>query len=279
MDSSPRRPANSRAFSLIELLVVVGIIVILLSISIAVGFRVSGSGKIRKTEQIISVLDQALASYIQQSGGNPKPYVIDPRPENNPPIQTNPLNERVQPVADAVPDPSVPDPRGRPIPINSVGFFLTQCAEFPSVKENLLNLPAGALKDFDVDGPGSATDYTNQPVLPTVFDAWNNPIRYVHPAFGGHRHGPNATDFTDVYDTTGGGAGILKARPAVNGIDRIVGMNSIRRNGAPDDAPGGDSDGGIPPGAQPYFYSCGPDGDPSTVDDNVYIKRPQAHSH
>ena len=29
-----------------------------------------------------------------------------------------------------------------------------------------------------------------------------------------------------------------------------------------------DSDGGVCPGGQPYFYSAGPDGDPSTVEDN-----------
>ena len=32
-----------------------------------------------------------------------------------------------------------------------------------------------------------------------------------------------------------------------------------------------DSDGGITSGNRPYFYSAGPDGNPATLDDNVYI--------
>jgi len=56
-------------------------------------------------------------------------------------------------------------------------------------------------------------------------------------------------------------------------------MYQIRRNrlikvdrDTPDLVP--DSDGGLTSGNRPYFYSAGPDGDPSTLEDNVYSNAP-----
>ena len=39
-----------------------------------------------------------------------------------------------------------------------------------------------------------------------------------------------------------------------------------------------DADGGRPVSGRPYFYSAGADGDPSTLDDNLYNVRPEFRS-
>ena len=152
MDSRTRRQPTEasthvHAFSLIELLIVVGIIVILISISLAVGFRVSGSGKVRQTEQTLRTLDQSLSEMIAKLGGtNPKPYVVDPRPANV--AQTNPANQFVQPIIDGVneADGAV---------INSVGLFMAQCREIPAVFATIQGLPPKILKDYDADANGT----------------------------------------------------------------------------------------------------------------------------
>jgi hypothetical protein len=54
---------------------------------------------------------------------------------------------------------------------------------------------------------------------------------------------------------------------------RTYTLTTIKRLAAGSADPA-NSDGGTSPDARPYFYSCGPDGDPSTTADNVYIVTP-----
>ena len=115
---------------------------------------------------------------------------------------------------------------------------------------------------YDADGAAA------QLALPTVFDAWGRPIRYVHPAFSG-----TVTD--DVSSTT-------PAPTASRTLQQHIGspgtatyqVQRIRRNDRVDLAAGDaypplttaqadlwvDSDGGICQNGRPYFYSAGEDG-------------------
>jgi prepilin-type N-terminal cleavage/methylation domain-containing protein len=256
MDSSARpvQPRPARAFSLIELLLVIGIIVILVAIAIGVGFRVTGSGKARNTEQILRVMDQALTEYIAKAGSNPKPYVLDPRAGN----PTN--NPWVFPIVDGQDGAGATE-------INSVGLFILQCKDYPTAHDAFASLPPGALKDWN-PGAVSTSPGSGQPTLTTVFDGWGKAIRYVHPAFGGTTAGGIAQD---VYNASGNG--ILKAPPSINGVQGRFVFAQVTRSW---DASGtGNSDGGIPPGNRGYFYSCGPDGLPQTIEDNVYTTVPR----
>ena len=259
MDSRTRRqPTSARGFSLIELLIVVGIIVILVSISIAVGFKVAGSGKVRQTEQTLRVLDQSLTEMIAKLGGNPKPYVVDPRPGNNTAAQqSNPGNQYVQAVMDGINETD-----GKVI--NSVGLYMAQCKEFASVQETLKNLPQNIVKEYDADDNGNEGQANQQAPMLTVFDGWGNPIRYVHPAFAGI-HPTGGSGSIQVWNT--GGTGILKAPAVVNGVQRNFGIINVHRLQ-------GDADCGFTPGNRPYFYSCGPDGKPDTTEDNIYLSEP-----
>ena len=59
-----------------------------------------------------------------------------------------------------------------------------------------------------------------------------------------------------------------KAPAIVNGVQRNFGINnSVHRLDT-------DADCGFTPGNRPYFYSCGPDGKPDTIEDNIYLSEP-----
>jgi prepilin-type N-terminal cleavage/methylation domain-containing protein len=254
------RPAARRpAFTLIELLVVMGIIAILIVVAVGVAAKVSGSGKARATEQVERVLDTALDAYIQAKGAPPAPWVLDPRSNNtgNQPF--------VQPVADARNMDS-----GTEI-INSVGLFILQCKEVPAADAALKQLDAKVFHQYNPENSESPTLLGHQPTLLTAFDGWGNPIRYVHPQFKGLVLQTPNDPTTGVMTTT-----VLPQPPG-----KQFAIANIRRNaGDPNGIAKPDSDGGLNQSNRPYFYSCGPDGDPSTTDDNIYYpSQPRLQKH
>lgn len=277
--------------TLIEVLVVLVIIGILATLTISVASRVSSSGKARLTEDAIRILDTALTNYVTAKEAIPSPVVKDPREPNR---------ARYIPVADAR-NLGRSNPADRTI-INTVGLFIYQAETeagltglFAGVDQKILTKydpdsmdPAFRDSDTgDVDshinqfgpttGSGGTPDPEDQPWIPTMLDGWGRPIRYVHPAFSGVFYGPNRLGPSDP--TQG-----IDPGDADNFGDLIPRGHSyaytkIRRNRQATDAAGPsgepDSDGGRPVGNRPYFYSAGADGDPSTIDDNLYSVRPE----
>ncbi len=240
MQSKGRR----RGFTLIELLVVILIISVLIGLGLAVGARVVGGGKTAQTRDLIKVLDNVLNSYEQATDKMPPAAILDPRQEEG-----NPTGTIVyMPLADAVADDGSP--------INSVGLFLAEARKVAGVAELLEGVDATRYRLFAYTPAAALDDMpgASEPELMTMLDAWGNPIRFVHPAF----HGVRRMD-EDVVD-------ILGAAPSPA---TAYYPTEIRRNPAAQDA-----DGGLTSG-RPYFYSAGPDGDPSTIDDNVYTVQPQ----
>ena len=163
------------AFTMVELLVVIGIIGLLVGLSLVVGSQVMGGAKVRATEETLRVLDQALQEYINAEGDNP------------PPIYEVPGSNAVFPVADArdMTNAFTPPAGSGGLPghqmLNSVGFFYAQASKVSAAKAVLDNLPARYVRMYDPDGTGTG----DQPSLMTVFDAWGRPIRYVHPVWQG----------------------------------------------------------------------------------------------
>lgn len=258
MDRSAFSLTSRRAFTIIELLVVIGIIAILVALGLVVASKVSGSGKQRATEQVLRALDAALAQYISANGGNPPPTVEDPRPGG--------FTRLI-----AVIDGRNFTGGGAGEMINSVGLFMLQCRSVPAADAELKKLDSRLAREYDPDQPDSSPttpNFQQQPMLLTAFDGWGNPIRYVHPAFKG----------VVVADPTSATADrvtvVSRLGPAPSG--KAYAISDVRRadgsftGGAPFDA-----DGGIPPSNRPYFYSCGPDGDPTTTDDNIYLTTPK----
>lgn len=268
-------PRAGRAFTLVELLIVIGVIGILISIVLTIGARVAQGGRVRLTEQTIRILDMTIESMISDQGVLPSALVADPRDAG----QTS--FTRLLPVADARDHGSSyqsGQPGQPPLPghqmINSVGLLLLQAERVPSAATVAKGIDSRMIKRWDGDDADDILGAANggaQPTLPTVFDAWNRPLRYVHPQFDGLIYGPdymggqvsNPAQEVSLQSILGPAPGGQYGITAIRRNNRATGTGSNAENSP-------DSDGGVCPSNSPYFYSAGPDGDPSTTDDNVY---------
>lgn len=246
-----------RAFTLIELLVVIGIIAILIAISVIVGARVGDTGKGMATAETIRVLDAAMGDYINSVGSLP------------------PLATRVEwvggPAQNVYP---IIDGRdmGTEKYINTIGLFIRQTEGTSGVGTAIAQIDNRYVRRYDPDGAGP------QPELTTVFDAWDRPIRYVHPALDGIWVGSPRTEGQagTAVDLSAGGSPIkdqtLRNNLAITSVRRAYYSDADRAANA--NIGTGDSDGGLCPSPKPYFYSAGEDGDPSTLKDNIYTTKP-----
>jgi len=273
--STPPVPPRPRAFTLIELLIVIGILVLLMAISVVVGAKIVGSGKQRATEGILKALDTSLSEYIHTQERNPPPIVTDPRD-----------NQHVLPVADAMIPPLT---GGNDRLLNSVGLFLLQTKAVPEANSSVSGIDAKYLKTFDPDSQGMSaanSPIDTQPSLLTVFDGWGQPIRYVHPAFQGAF--PDYSGANLLSYTAPDGSRWLDKRAGAPPPGKSFNFTQgIRRNASSTNAaifP--DADGGLVPNNRPYFYSVGPDGhtgysvdaNNAPVDfnkDNLYLATPR----
>jgi len=243
-----RMARRDRGFTLIELLVVILIIAVLVALGLAVGARVVQGGKTTQTRDLIKTLENVLNSYEQTTDRKPPAFIADPRESGGAPtIGTRPA---YFPLADGVAGEDGEF-------INSVGLFLAEARSVAGVSDLLDGLDAQNYQEFaytpaaDLSTDPGATE----PLVPTVLDAWGQPMRFVHPRFHGVVR--DAVLFDDDE--------WLGAAPN-NGV---YFPREFRRDPAR-----GDADGGLTTGGRPYFYSAGPDGDASTVEDNAYTSQP-----
>lgn len=257
--SSSRRGFKSRAaraFTLIELLVVIGIITVLMGLVVTAGILVTGGGRESQTLNTLRTLDQTLNSVIADLGRTPDPFVEIPDNQGR-------RDGLIYPVADA----RNMDSNDRAM-INSVGLFLLQAEAIGRPAESIKGLSPRIVRRYSPHETGLYQNDDAIPDIPTVFDGFGNPIRYVHPVFQGELYGDPARAGTspgtpeepvrfsqhrEFFELAG------LRRPA----DKEWGIGSIRRNAqVTGDGPEGaaDSDGGITPSQRPYFYSMGPSG-------------------
>lgn len=241
--------SKGRGFTLIELLIVILIISVLIALGLAVGTRVIGGSKAGQTRDLAKTLDTVLNSYVSATDRLPPAYIIDPREgSGGATIGSRPT---YFPMADGIGG-------DRGDVINSIGLFLSEATSVAGITPILEGVDAKNYREFaytpaaDLSTDPGATE----PLLPTMLDAWGQPMRFVHPRFHG------------------------VVRDSVN-LSRDDWLGPAPDNGVyfPDefrrDPDEGDADGGLTTNSQPYFYSAGPDGDPSTVEDNVYLVEPK----
>lgn len=245
-------------FTLIELLVVIGIIAILIAVSVVVGAKVASSGKGMATADTIRVLDAALGDFINRVGKNPDPVTRVPLLSGS--------NVNVFPLIDG-------KDTNTDKSINAVGLFIQQAEGTGGVGTAIAQINDKYVRRYDPDGNGP------QPELTTVFDAFDRPIRFVHPTFDGTWTGaprPAGTLGTAVLLNNAAGSPIKDQT-----LRNDLAIREVRRNfltdadRAANSSLVGDSDGGVCPSPKPYFYSAGDDGDPSTLTDNIYTTKPR----
>jgi prepilin-type N-terminal cleavage/methylation domain-containing protein len=253
---APRHSPTFRAFTLVEILVVIAIIAILASIALVVGGRVTKGGEKSLTESTLHMLDTTLAAYLAEREAKFPSYYIDP--QNN-----------VFAIADARGETAAIDAPAQP----TIALYLLLAADAPSVQETLKGIDPKLIVRKpvqDVDGR-FVRDKDNNPVEGLyINDAWGNPIRFVMPRYhGGHGL------FADATGNVQSGRPTLEVKMAALSFDQKF-RRSYRPFPSSQLGKGvGDADEGMCNGGRPYFYSAGPDGDPGTRDDNVYSVVPQ----
>lgn len=269
--TSCKRAASRAGFTLLEMLIVVGLVGLLVGLSAMVGSAVLNSGKKKATLGVIQTLDNAMAAYIDQKGVNPPALVEIPFAELSSSIQGSMGGDSA--FYPAIDGSGGQDPNDLSM-VNSVGLFLKSASFVPQSQALISAMKSKYVSIYSVDEDV-------MPSMLTVFDAWGNPIRYVHPKFDGIIEDSPRTlgDEGDAIDVTDPAMGFFVAGALPGSPQGRVRMYQIRRNrlikvdrDTPDLVP--DSDGGLTSGNRPYFYSAGPDGDPSTLEDNVYSNAP-----
>ncbi len=277
------RTSAQRAFTLIELMVVIMILAVLITITFTVGRSVVSGGKAGRTKDAIRVMEQILGDYSTGIDGTPEPVVA--LPEDTEAMARGDIGYQAVrwfPVADARWE-------RRDVMINSGALFLAQ-ATADGYGSGVEGIDARFISLYSPETDSDASSLgqrESHPQLTTILDGWDNPIRYVHPKWDGQivANGTRAMGtpggFVDVADNDSGYLYDLTGTRQ-SWIADGNGEMEIRRNRILEtefaDVPAEqrDSDGGVCVNqARPYFYSAGPDGDPATIEDNVYTQMPR----
>lgn len=284
-----------RAFTIIEMLVVLVIIGILAGIVITVAQRVTQGGKHAATRNVIEVAEHLVTEFISSTEA-PVPKVVY---TNKTQMNTNGTDDQLSPDTYVFPmvdgrlqSRSFPPGPGNSNPIydkdrdpaqpTGALLMLALSTESTSVAREFKALDARFVQYRDVYAYGWLVNANGQPTgqavqrrlrLPVLVDAYGNALRYVHPEFQG--------GFGDFFNN---------AEPATRTARNLMKVVVTKETGQPiisnwsrsyrpfgsntPNNPVGDADEGLAVGASGYFYSPGNDGDPGTRGDNVYTKQP-----
>ncbi len=252
-------------FSLIELLVVVAVLVILIALTVGLANGVLGSGRDRAAQDTIRVLDQSVEAWSTATGDKlPKTYLS----VNGTVLDS--IDARVAP-GDA---PVIAELVDYEYVWPSTALYLASISSEADVSAVVTSLDASVRSSRQY-----STELAIDDDLTEITDPWGNPIRFVHPAYDGG-WGDYLDETTDTlesrdpkrraFETAG-----IQFRRSWRPFERDMTTGELPVLGG--SVAFGDADEGICPGGgtRAYFYSAGPDGDPGTIEDNVYSERPQ----
>lgn len=253
-----------RAFTLIELLIVIGIIGVLIAVTLVVGGQVLSSSKARTTNEVIRQLTSITDQWVQlEDRPVPSKFTFS----SGPGVDT----DWEYALADVRTTTALP---GDPA-IESGARAMALLNLRPEIAESIKTLPkdfveAVDLRAVNASGAVLANEPTKAVMSIRILDAWKRPMRFVHPAYDG-----------------GWGEYWNGSSMAARTVNRLMNERrgptvvdtAIRRSYKPFNASTttgiGDADEGLCEGRSPYWYSVGDDGDPGTRADNVYANEPR----
>jgi type II secretory pathway pseudopilin PulG len=276
-----RRTRATAAFTLLELLITIGVIIVLLGM-LMFGLRAfSNSSKARETRATLEIamglfseLDAKIRlaqnndvkQYWASDQGNLVFVDLESGPYSNPAWELSFWNDPTRTMHQGPPN-SKPAPirapgkvasgeadRDRHEAIWNTAIAMSRFMALPTNRSKVQSMPSQRvlllLKDATQDPTGQAPTQTTSGVtaqkFPILLDAWGNPIIFV-PASG-------------LGSDASGAIGALK----VGGVQRVVTSSKLR------DPINVNTDYAILGTDRPFFASAGPDGDFTTGDDNIY---------
>lgn len=260
-------------FTLIELLIVVAIIGVLAGLALVIGRQVSEGGRTSVTKDLLRIMSQSLDATLADRDGKLSWKYVDESAQKN---EFAIFDGRVNPA---------PGNRGSPTETAepTVALLLLATKGAASIESAVGGLDGKFVTRaaFATTNPSGPTDtkniFTKMMTAPrdssnavlsglVIKDPWGNPIRFAHPKFFGgtgdyfRDNGivPRNSDQISVRE--GGNPSNITLRRSMRPFNPSTYASDI-----------GDSDEGLIDGGRGYFYSVGPDFDPGSRADNVYI--------
>lgn len=175
-----RQHSTRNAFTLLELIVVIGIISLLVAAVIFVSPGIIRSQKAAQTENLLTTLDRALDEFQLARGAFPfyDEDTID-RYESvfNKAFEGDVSDPESRAGRAAGPILTYPSGARRQAALPDAWIFYDQAQGFGAVDDILRNLPDSATRSRIIDNPSAS----EPPNLVRFVDAWDNKIIFVHP--------------------------------------------------------------------------------------------------
>ena len=246
---APRRAAR-RGFTLLEILVVIGIILLLVAIGVIAFGALDQSGKVTKTT--LANMQAMLAEFQSTTDLREQPqqvYVGDapqpPNPNGNPRVDLwfNPVDLTGRTEALVTSGQALRYDWGA---VANTQTVLRYFNRIPANKQVMTRLPSKQVHGQADGAKGAKLTPAGDPRLidpPLILDAWGNPILVVGKAgIAGVKFEGDTKDFR-----------VTTSGPSTGSVDLV----------------------NPPKNWRPFFASAGPDGDFKTGDDNLYSFDPQ----